>query len=379
MKWLYGILCLFFLILFHEFGHFLAAKLFGVKVESFSVGFGPILLHKTFKGTDYRLSLFPLGGYCGMKGEKDFKTAIEEHLPEIKAEKDSLYGVHPLKRAAIGFAGPFFNFIFAIIALSLINLIGYTYYTYSNRIILADELYAEQFAENPSAAKLGGLQTGDLIIEINGKEITDFSEIIEEVSIRPDEDLEIKVDRNGEILSYTIHTQMDKSQGSGKLGVAADTSEKLTKHTPKYNIFTAFGRGFLDTIDMLVLTVKSIGILFKGIDLQNAVSGPARVTEMLGSTVKDGFEASARIGFVSMFNLMAVISISLFFMNLLPIPVLDGGLILIALIEAVSRKKLNPRIQYYVQFIGLAFIIFLFIIGTYSDISYFIKQGKLAK
>ena len=80
-----------------------------------------------------------------------------------------------------------------------------------------------------------------------------------------------------------------------------------------------------------------------------------------------------------MFNLMAVISISLFFMNLLPIPVLDGGLILIALIETVTRKKLNPRIQYYVQFIGLAFIIFLFIIGTYSDISYFIKQGKLAK
>ncbi|MBO4857126.1 MAG: site-2 protease family protein [Treponema sp.] len=379
MKWLYGILCLFFLILFHEFGHFLAAKLFGVKVESFSIGFGPILLHKTFKGTDYRLSLFPLGGYCGMKGENDFRTAVEEHLPEIKAEKDSLYGVHPIKRAAIGFAGPLFNFIFAIIAYSLINLIGYTYYTYSNKIILADELYAEQFADEPSAAKLGGLQTGDLIIEINGKEITDFSEIIEEISVRPDEDIRVKVDRDGEILLLNVHTQMDKSQGTGKLGVAADTSIKLTKHTPKYNVFTAFGRGFLDTIDSLVLTIKSIGILFKGIDVKNAVSGPARVTEMLGSTVKEGFAASTKIGFISMFNLMAIISISLFFMNLLPVPVLDGGLILIALIETVFRKRLNPRIQYYVQFIGLAFIIFLFIIGTYSDISYFIKQGSMAK
>ena len=112
MKWLYGILCLFFLILFHEFGHFLAAKLFGVKVESFSIGFGPILLHRTVKGTDYRLSLIPLGGYCGMKGENEFRKAIDLGLAEVNGEPDSLYGVHPVKRAAIGFAGPFFNFIF---------------------------------------------------------------------------------------------------------------------------------------------------------------------------------------------------------------------------------------------------------------------------
>ena len=116
MKWLYGLLCLFFLVLFHEFGHFLAAKLFGVKVESFSVGFGPILLHRTINGTDYRLSLIPLGGYCGMKGEKEFQKAIEEKLPEIEAESDSLYGIHPFKRALIGFAGPFFNFILAVFA-----------------------------------------------------------------------------------------------------------------------------------------------------------------------------------------------------------------------------------------------------------------------
>ena len=173
MKWLYGILCLFFLILFHEFGHFLAAKLFGVKVESFSVGFGPILLHRTIKGTDYRLSLIPLGGYCGMKGENDFREAMEQNLKEVKGEPDSLYGVHPMKRAAIGFAGPFFNFIFAIFCFSLINGIGYNYYTYSNKIILADELY-----ENTcTAARDAGLLTGDQIIRINGKEILDFSQI----------------------------------------------------------------------------------------------------------------------------------------------------------------------------------------------------------
>ena len=370
MKWLYGLLCLFFLILFHEFGHFVAAKLFGVKVESFSIGFGPILLHKTVKGTDYRFSLLPLGGYCGMKGEKDFQQAIDEKLPFIKADKDSLYGIHPLKRALIGFAGPFFNFIFAVIAFSLINLIGFTYYSYSNKILLPSE---EQ--SSCTVAKDAGLLSNDIIISINDKDVSDFSDIISEISTRPDEDIIIKVLRNNEILEFPMHTDLDKTQGTGKIGIAADTSNLLEKHSDHYNFFSAFGRGFIDACEAVYLTIKSFSILFKGIEIKNAVSGPVRVTDMLGSTVKDGFSAGIKTGFVNMFNLMAIISISLFVMNLLPIPVLDGGLILIALIEFIFRKKINPRIQYYIQFIGLAFIIILFILGTYSDFSYFINRS----
>ena len=373
MKWLYGILCLFFLILFHEFGHFLAAKLFGVKVESFSVGFGPILLHRTVKGTDYRLSLIPLGGYCGMKGENEFKQALENNLKEVNAEPDSLYGVHPVKRALIGFAGPFFNFIFAIFCFSLINGIGYNYYTYSNKIILADELYEIE----TSPAKKGGILTGDEIIKINNKIITDFSEIIEEVSIRPDEDLKITVSRNGQELSFVIHSDLDKETGTGKIGVAADTESLLERSTPEYNFFQSIGHGFLDTFEYIGLTFKSIAILFKGVDLKNAVGGPARVTEMLGSTAQQGFSEGFKIGFISLSQLMAVISISLFIMNLLPIPVLDGGLILIAVIETIIRKKIPPKVQYYISFIGFAFIAILFIIGLIGDINYFIYGAKL--
>ena len=171
MKWLYGILCLFFLIVFHEFGHFIAAKLFGVKVESFSIGFGPVLLHRTVRGTDYRLSLIPLGGYCGMKGEKDFQKALEEKLPQVGGDADSLYGIHPFKRALIGFAGPFFNFIFAVIACAFINGIGYTYYTYSNKILINDKVTS-------SAARDAGIISGDQIISINGKTIEDFNGIV---------------------------------------------------------------------------------------------------------------------------------------------------------------------------------------------------------
>ena len=367
MKWLYGILCLFFLIVFHEFGHFLAAKLFGVKVESFSVGFGPVLLHRTVHGTDYRLSLIPLGGYCGMKGEKDFQNAIENKLTEVSGDADSLYGIHPFKRALIGFAGPFFNFIFAVIACAFINGIGYTYYTYSNRVLINEQVTS-------SVARDAGIISGDKIIKINGKDISDFSDLIEEVSVRPDEDISVVVDRDGKELTFTIHTELDKSTGSGKIGVAADTSEVLEKETPRYGFFGSMGHGFIDAFKTAALTIKSIGILFKGVDMDNAVSGPARVTEMLGSTVKEGFSAGFRVGFVSLMSLMSVISVSLFIMNLLPIPILDGGLILIAFIEIIIRKKINPRIQYYVQFIGLAFIAFIFIIGLKGDILYFIKK-----
>lgn len=369
MKWLYGILCLFFLIIFHEFGHFLAAKLFGVKVESFSIGFGPVLLHRTVHGTDYRLSLIPLGGYCGMKGEKDFQKAIEEKLHEVSGDSDSLYGIHPFKRALIGFAGPFFNFLFAVIACSFINGIGYTYYTYSNKILINENV-------TTTVARDAGLISGDKIIKLNGKSIEDFSDLIEQVSVRPDEDILLTVDRDGTIMNFKLHVDMDKSTGSGKIGVAADTSEVLKKESPHYGFFGSIGHGFLDTIKTLIVTIKSIGILFKGVDVNNAVSGPARVTEMLGLTVTEGFSAGFKVGIVSLFSLLSVISISLFIMNLLPIPVLDGGLILIAFIEIIIRRRINPRIQYYVQFIGLAFIIFIFIIGIKGDISYFFIRGK---
>ena len=369
MKWLYGILCLFFLIVFHEFGHFLAAKLFGVKVESFSIGFGPVLLHRRVRGTDYRLSLIPLGGYCGMKGEKDFQKAIEEKLSEINGEPDSLYGIHPFKRALIGFAGPFFNFIFAVIACSFINGIGYTYYTYSNRILINDQVTS-------SVARDAGIISGDRVISINNKSISDFSELVEEISSRPDEDVKIQVDRQGKLLDFIIHVELDKSTGTGKIGVAADTSEVLEKETPDYGFFASIGHGFLDALNSVVLTIKGIGILFKGVDMNNAVSGPARITEMLGSTVKEGFSEGLRIGFISLMSMLSIISISLFIMNLLPVPILDGGLILIAFIEIIIRRRINPRIQYYVQFIGLAFIALLFIIGVKGDILFFLNRGK---
>lgn len=367
MRILIGLICLCFLIFFHELGHFLAAKLFKIKVESFSIGMGPILFHKTIKGTDYRLSLLPFGGYCGIKGEKDFQEALKNNYSKIEGEKDSMYGSNPFKRAAIGFAGPFFNFLFAFLAFTVIFLVGYTTYSYSNKIIIASDLDSSI----QSQAGKAGLKTGDEIIKINNKKIGDFSDIIFEISKRPDEDIEISVLRDKEIIEFLVHSVLDKTSGTGKIGISADTTTLFEKEIKSKNFFLAIKDGFLESLNMTFLTLKGIFTLFKGVDLKNQVSGPARVADMIGEVVSESATQGKKAVFINLLNFMALISISLFLMNLLPIPVLDGALILFALIEGIFRIRLHPKFYYYIQFIGIFIIIIIFIIGVSGDFIYF--------
>lgn len=441
MTFVYGIIGLGLIVIIHEFGHFLASRLSGVKVEAFSIGMGPILLHKTSHGVDWRLSLIPIGGYCAMKGEDAFQEALDSGAKEIGGDPDSFYGVSALKRAFIAFCGPFFNIIFAYIAFTIVAAIGYSYYTTENRIILANEVYPEMV----SVAAEAGLKTGDYIISIDRQDTPDYSEISQYISLHADEDIVLHVERNGEKLDIPVHTLLDTSTGSGKIGIinwvdtviesvdsgssaekagiqagdiitaidgipventialsthiadkdsftltidrngvpfsatfnglAADDSLGISfhvnhVHTKKYSFFGALWQGLKDTGNMIGLTFKSIGLLFKGIDLSSAVSGPVRITKMLGDTAIEGFTASFSTGVITVLNFLALISISLFIMNLLPIPVLDGGMLLFSLIEAVTGKRLHPKFLYYVQFVGIAFIFVLFGIALFSDMQY---------
>lgn len=440
-----GIFCLGLIVLIHEFGHFIAARLCGVEVESFSIGMGPVILHKTVKNTDYRISLFPLGGYCGMKGEQSFREAIENNLSEIPRTPGSFYGVPPYKRAIIAFAGPAMNVFFAVLAFIIISMVGYTFYSADNRIILANEINPG----SPSVAGEAGLKTGDKIITINGNNINTFADITQEVGIRPDQKITVTVDRMGEIKNYTLHTTMDQQTGLGKIGVAnwidpviysveknslgeksglqpGDTitaingmqisntfdinnalsmssgsleiqilrgSTPLTytidysqetnlglqfslpaHEAPRYAFIPALWQGVKETGELISLTFKSIAMLFKGIDLSKAVSGPVQITVMLGDTVQNGFDAGFRAGLVSTLNFLALISVSLFIMNLLPIPVLDGGLVLFALIETIRKRPIRPRVMYNCQFIGVGFIILLLGIALFSDANYLIAN-----
>ena len=467
MTVIYGLLGLSVIIFIHELGHFFVARFFGVHVESFSIGMGPVLLHKTVKGTDYRLSLIPFGGYCGMKGEKDFQTAMENKLDRIPAEKDSFYGVHPLKRIAIAFAGPFANVILAVAALSIVAMIGYDYYTSPNKIILASEFYPD----SPLSAAEAGLHTGDRITAINGKRIEYFSDIVEAVSLSARKTLHIEADRNGKAMTFTLVPELDKSTGAGKIGVlnwldpviesAAENSpafnaglqngdriieadgktvrntvdlyeilknlreadisverdsrvfqahlslasqdeqsalksaerensgnenlvsgiswQAIKVHTKTYPFFPALIQGTKETFKMVSVTAQSIALLFKGIDLKQAVSGPIGITVLLGETAKEGFSAGFSVGVVTVCNFLAVISISLFLMNLLPVPVLDGGLILVAFIELVRRKSIKPKTLYAIQIAGVCFIVLIFLLGMFADINRIIQHFQDVK
>lgn len=379
MTILLGLLILSFLVFFHELGHFLAARLCGVKVEAFSIFMGPVLLHKEIGGIDYRLSLLPIGGYCKMKGEQEFSKAVEEGLAYIPGEKDSLYGTHPLKRALIGFAGPFFNLFFAFVACSIIAMLGYTYNTRSATIIIPDDPAFK------SPAREAGIKSGDTIVKIAGKDISDFSDIFEQVALRGDEDVEVELlrpidgtDGGQERLVFTVHTLLNKKEGYGILGVMA-SGDIVEKEVKPLWLFPAMAKGASETLKLLSQTVKSVSILFKGVDVTNAVSGPARISSLLGESAKSGFSAGFKTGLIVALQFMALISVSLFIMNLLPIPILDGGLILFALIEAAVKKRVPPKIQYKFQIVGFAIIMALFALGVGGDIKYFINKAGILK
>lgn len=359
-----GIIFLGFLVFIHELGHFAASRLSGVKVEAFSLGMGPVLLHKEWLGTDWRLSLLPFGGYCAMKGEQDFEDFYNGNAT---VEKNSFYGVKAIFRALIGFAGPLANFLFSVFAFFVIALTGYTYYSAGNTVRLATEEYPELH----SAAKDAGILSGDKIIKINSKDITDFSELYTEVATHPDEDIFIVLERNGEILNFTVHTDMNKSTGEGKIGVMSYTDSLQAKEARRYSFFPAVGRGFSETFNLIYLSLKGIATLFKGVDIKESVAGPARITSMLGETAKSGFSAGFRSGIVSVLNFMALISVSLFIMNLLPIPILDGFLVLTSIIEAIFGLKVSPKVRNVVQYVGIAIIAALFMLALSGDFHYF--------
>ncbi len=365
-----GILGLGFLVFFHELGHFIAARLFGVKVEAFSIGMGPAVVHKKHRGTDYRISLVPLGGYCSMKGEQEFREALEKNLASIEGSEDSFYGIHPLKRLVIAFAGPFFNMFFGIVAFTLVAMIGYSYYSAGTKVSMADDIYPEM----SSAAHRASMQSGDTILSINGNKVNDFSEIAMFISTHPDEDLKIEFDRDGTIMTAIVHSELDKETGSGKIGIVSDRDSVVERRHEGKSFFPAVGEGFLQTFNVIAMTLRSVKVLFKGINVSNAVSGPVRITSMLGQTVKQGFETGFSAGVVSTLEFLSLISISLFLTNLLPIPVLDGGLILFAFIQFVAGKKPSPKLLYYIQLAGIGIIVMLMLFALFGDILFILKK-----
>ena len=401
------IILLGFLILIHELGHFTVAKLCNVKVNEFAIGFGPTIYKKQGKETKYNLRLIPLGGFISMEGEE-----------ERSEDSRSFSQVSIPKRIAIVLAGPIVNIVFATIVYFLLTSTAGTYI--SNEVNEALEGYA---------AKTVGIQSGDKIIRIDNKKIKSKYDINEILEKNNGEELNVEIERDGEVIEYNITptevktkftgiylddkckiVAMEKNSPSEKQGIQAndkiirvnnepvngnrEKALELIKNIEKDTIILTVERdkkeinielipdyistyylgasfkpapdnflnrcinGGMETKEFLFSIIDNLKQLFTGNVGVDQMMGPVGLSEAVAKT--DGFRE-----FIQM---MALISLSLGVTNLLPIPALDGGKILILIIEVIRRKPLNEKTEINIQLLGFSILIVLSLYITYNDI-----------
>lgn len=346
MTFISAIVLLGILIFVHELGHFLFAKLLGIRVLKFSLGFGPKLVGKRYGNTEYLISSVPLGGYIKMLGE--------EHGEELKEEERPFaYNYQPVwKRFIVISSGPIFNLFFASFIFIFIFIYGMP--------VLLPEIGEVM---EPSPAKSAGLIKGDRIVEIEGTVINQWDEMTTIIHNNPDKKLTFKIKRGESIVNAEIAPEKIKIKNMfgeekeiGLIGIKPSGSSFIKKE----NIGAAFINGVARTWDISALTVIGIIKLIQRIVPAETLGGPIMIFQMAGEQASRG----AMIFFV----FMAVISINLGVLNLLPIPILDGGHLIFLTIEAIRRKPFSEKAMVIAQRVGLVIIITLMTFALYNDV-----------
>ncbi|MBW1771409.1 MAG: RIP metalloprotease RseP [Deltaproteobacteria bacterium] len=338
------------LVFFHELGHFLVAKYFNVKVLKFALGFGPRLVWKTFGETEYSVRAVPLGGYVKMLGEDPEEEESEDLTPE-DAER-AFNNQHVLKRIAIAAAGPIFNLILAFFLFWLL-------YWSAGAYILIPEI--GQVSPDSPAMK-AGLQKGDLIVAIQDKEIKDWLEIKEIVQDKAGIPLQISVKRGKEFLTLNVVPEevtqelMGQEIKTALIGIVSSGKGKQLEFGP----IGAAQRAFKETWDWIERIVFVIVRLFQGRLSYKLLGGPLMIGQMTGEMAKQSY--SLLIPFT------AVISVNLAVINLFPIPILDGGLIIFFLVELLIGKPVSLRKREFAQKVGFIMLIFLMLLVTINDL-----------
>ena len=342
------------LVFFHELGHFLLARLFGVGVEKFSLGFGPKLASKTVGMTEYRISAIPLGGYVKMVGDEPDK--------EIAPEQEALaFNKKPaIQRLLIALAGPVFNLILAV-------LIFWGLFASLGEYIL-EPVVGEVDESSPAAA--AGLQEGDRIVVIQGQPVDTWegmSELIKSSEGRP---LNVEVDREGEARFFQITPHIITSKNifgeavqRHVIGIRSAGAFRHIEMTP----MNALGQSIARTVDLALTSFTMVGKIVAGkTSLKENVGGPIQVVRTLGDQAKQSI--IGLVGFVG------GISVFLAVFNLLPIPILDGGHILFYTIELIIGRPVNRKIQEFALRVGAVFLITFILMVTYFDIARWIAE-----
>lgn len=345
------------IVFIHEFGHYYIARLCGVKVEEFSIGFGKELFGFNDKsGTRWKFCLLPFGGYVKMFGDKNpASVADNEKIKNFTAEekKVSFYFQNVYKRMAVVIAGPVTNFILTILIFTTIFKIqGFT-------TVLP---VVDRVIEN-GAAYMAGIEAGDIIAKINDKEITDFDQVRLIVSKSKEQLLHFEIlrdDKNIEV-NITPKISITKDLFGNEIKVAMIGISATASEYHKLNLGSAFLKATTETYNISIEIFKAIGELITGQRSVKELGGPVKIAEYSGKSMD--------MGIMVVLWLIAMISVNLGVVNLLPLPMLDGGHLFFYIIEAIRRKPLPEKIQQYGFNFGLVVILSLMIFTTCNDIS----------
>ncbi len=336
------------LIFFHELGHFLVARMFRVGVEKFSLGFGPRLLGWRRGITDYRLSLVPLGGYVKMVGEEPDEELPPERIPLSFTHK------HVLKRILIVFAGPFFNVLLAVLIFWVI--------AFSSGVLILKPAIGS--IKEGSPAQRSGFRPGDLVTAVDGVPVDTWESMAERIGRSEGRTLAITVDRPEGRAVLRVAPEPARTRNLfGEevqryvigIGTAGET------HSRQLGFFEAAGESLQQTYGVVELMVVIVAKLFTGDIPIDTVGGPIMIAQMAGE--------QAKAGIASLFQFIAVISVNLAVINLLPIPILDGGHLLFFAIEAVQRRPVSLKVREVAQQVGMIILAMLMILVFYNDIT----------
>lgn len=347
-------------VFFHELGHFLVARWNGIRVLVFSLGFGPELLGFTdSKGTRWKLSAVPLGGYVKFFGDDNAASAPDsEAIADMPEEERRLtFPAQPVgARMGVVVAGPVANFLLAIAIFAGIFAI-YGKQSTSARV---DSI------QPASAAEAAGFVAGDVVVSIDGRPIDSFGEMQRIISTSAGQSLRVVVDRGGAPVTLTATPTLKEVKDNfgnvhrmGVLGISRSMAAGDVK-TERVNPLTAVRLGVEETWFVVERTLSYIGGVIVGREATDQLGGPIRIAQVSGQV--------ATAGFVALLHLAAVLSVSIGLLNLFPVPLLDGGHLLFYGIEAVRGKPLSERAQELGFRIGFAIVVMLMIFATFNDI-----------
>ena len=347
-------------VFFHELGHFLMARLCGIKVLVFSVGFGPEIAGFNDRyGTRWKISAVPLGGYVKFFGDDNAASVPNQAAAASMsdADRNDSFMFQPVRsRAAVVAAGPIANFVLAIAIFAVIFMTVGKQTTSA----LVDTV------QPASAAEAAGFKPGDLVTAINGEKIESFSDMQRIVSISAGETLSIEVDRGGAPVTLKATPQLKELKDNfgnvhrlGVLGISRSMSPGDVK-TEKAGPLRAVVMGAQETWFVVDRTLAYIGGVFVGREAADQLGGPIRIAQVSGQV--------ATAGFTALIHLTAVLSVSIGLLNLFPIPLLDGGHLLFYAIETIRGRPLSDRAQEVGFRIGLAVVVMLMIFATFNDI-----------